>query len=37
MHALFDMYRVDVGGSAEWLGSVQSLQRRAFGNRNWPL
>jgi len=24
MHALFDIYKVDVGGSAEWLGSVQS-------------
>src|SRR5215831_4145957 len=24
MHALFDIYRVDVGGSAEWLDSVES-------------
>jgi len=24
MHVLFDIYRVDVGGSAEWLDSVQS-------------
>ena len=24
MHALFDIYRVDVDGSAEWLDSVES-------------
>ena len=24
MHALFDIYRVGVGGSAEWLDTVQS-------------
>ena len=24
MHALFDNYRVDVGGSAKWLDSVHS-------------
>jgi len=24
MHALFDIYRVDVDGSAKWLDSVQS-------------
>ena len=30
MHALFDLYRVDVGGSAEWLGSVQSYSVALF-------
>ena len=24
MHALFDIYKVDVGGSAKWLDRVQS-------------
>ena len=24
MHALFDMYKVDLGGEAMWLGSVES-------------
>jgi hypothetical protein len=24
MHALFDMYKLDLGGSAMWMGSVKS-------------
>ena len=30
MHALFDMYKVDLGGSAMWLGSVQSYSVALF-------
>jgi len=30
MHALFDMYKVDLGGSAMWLGSVQSYSVAVF-------
>jgi len=30
MHALFDMYKVDLGGSARWLGSAQSYSVALF-------
>ena len=30
IHALFDMYKVDLGGSAMWLGSVQSYSVAVF-------
>ena len=30
MHALYDMYKVDLGGSAMWLGSVQSYSVALF-------
>ena len=30
IHALFDMYKVDLGGSAMWLGSVQSYSVALF-------
>ena len=30
MHALYDMYKVDLGGSTMWLGSVQSYSVALF-------
>ena len=30
MHPLFDMYKVDPGGSAMWLGSIQSYSVALF-------
>jgi len=30
MHALFDMYKVDLCGSTRWLGSVQSYSAALF-------
>ena len=30
MHALFDMYKVHLGGSAMWLGSVESYSVALF-------
>jgi hypothetical protein len=30
MHALFDMYKVDLRGSAMWMGSVQSYSVALF-------
>ena len=30
MHALFDMYKIDFGGSAMWLGSIQSYSVALF-------
>ena len=30
IHVLFDMYKVDLGGSAMWLGSVQSYSVALF-------
>ena len=29
-HALFDIYKVDLGGSAMWLGSIQSYSVALF-------
>ena len=30
MHAFYDMYKVDLGGSTMWLGSVQSYSVALF-------